>query len=92
LGKEAVSTFYYAIQETYHILEEDFPKRPQEVLASLEKILGEAGFVVIKRAILIQIRTTFKLQETTSDINRNIELARERYLHQDLHPEETVRI
>jgi hypothetical protein len=92
LGREAVSTFYYAIQETYHIPEEDFPKRPQEVLAYFEKILGEAGFAVIKRAMLTQMRTTFRISEMTSDINRSIELARESYLHQDLHPEETVRL
>jgi hypothetical protein len=62
------------------------------VLASLEKILGEAGFAVIKRAILIQIRTTFKIHENIPDISGNIELARERYLRQDLHPEESIRI
>jgi hypothetical protein len=56
------------------------------------KNMGEAGFAVIKRAILIEIETTFKIQERSSNINRTIELARERYLHQDLHPEETIRI
>ena len=87
MGRESVSTFYYAIQESNHIPEEDFPKRPQDVMAYLQKILGEAGFAIIRRAIIIEIRTTFKIEQSHLDLNGTIELARKNYILEDINPE-----
>jgi hypothetical protein len=87
LGRESVSTFYYAIEETYHIPEADFPKRPEAVSISLEKIPGEAGFSTLKRAILIEICSTFKISETHLDITGSIELARKNYFREAINPE-----
>ena len=87
MGREAVSTFYYAIEENYHIPEADFPKCPEDVLTFLEKILGEAGFSILKRAIIVEICTTFKIAESHLGIDGTIELARKNYIREDVSPE-----
>jgi hypothetical protein len=86
LGRESISTFYYAIQESYHIPEEDFPKRPQDVLKSLHNFLGDAGFAIIKNAVTIEVRTTFKIQGENLDLDAVIELAKRSYLLEDINP------
>jgi hypothetical protein len=84
LGRESVSTFYYAIEEIYHIPQEDFPKRPLVVLDYLEKILGKPGFAVIKNAIIIEIRRTFRIEQSQLDVEGTIEIARKNYIFEDI--------
>ena len=84
LGREAVSTFYYAIEETNHIPEADFPKRPLDVLQYFEKILGESGFAIIEKAIIVEIENTFKITQSHLDIEGTIELARKNYIFGDI--------
>jgi len=56
-------------------------------MAYLQKILGEAGFAIIRRAIIIEIRTTFKIEQSHLDLNGTIELARKNYILEDINPE-----
>ena len=56
-------------------------------MAYLQKILGEAGFAIIRRAIIIEIRTTFKIEQSHLDLNSTIELARKNYILEDINPE-----
>lgn len=82
MGRESVSTFYYAIEETYHIPEKDFPKKPQEVLKYFKLILGEAGFAVIRKVIIIEIAGTFKIEQS-ENLEATIELAKKKYIFED---------
>lgn len=84
LGKITITTFYYAIQEKNHLLESEFPKKPNEVILHLKEILGEVGFRVLERPIIAQIRQTFEIAESVHDLKAAIELAKRNYLKASL--------
>lgn len=81
LGKDAVITFYYAIQQRFNFSEKEFAQRPLQMLEDLKAILGEAGYGVLEKAIRSQIEETFNLRESKPlDFASLVELARQNYL------------
>lgn len=80
LGKTTITTFYYAIQEKYHFPESDFPIKPNEVITCLKEIIGEIGFRVLERPIIAQIKQTFEIMESVTDLQTAIDLAKRNYL------------
>ena len=80
LGKTTITTFYYAIQERYHVPESEFPQKPSQVVSGLREILGEIGFRVLERPLISQIKQTFEIIESVHDLQKVIELAKRNYL------------
>jgi hypothetical protein len=80
LGREAVSSFYYNIEENHNISREEFKDRPVEVLEHLRVLLGESGFSILLVPILDQIKDTFAIEGKPLDVDAAIELAKKKYL------------
>ena len=83
LGQESVSTFYYAIQETFHLPQKEFERKPLEMLQHLKEFLG-VGYGILEVPILRQIKNTFGIEEKGIEnlsITKLTELARRNYLH-----------
>ena len=72
----------------YNCPQEDFPKKPKTFLKYLEHVLGEFGFAIVKKSIIDELRTNFKIREVNLDIDRAIKFAQEKYLLEDFNPEE----
>jgi len=59
----------------------DFQKKPLDVLEGLKQFLGESGFPIVERAILQNVRETFRIREGKGlGIFQIIELAKKNYL------------
>jgi hypothetical protein len=84
LGRSAVSTFYYAIQERFNFPEKEFPQKPLEVLKDLEVILGKAGYGILEKTIGSEVRETFKVNQDGFDLAHVVEEARVNYLKSSL--------
>ena len=80
LGREAVSTFYFAIQDSHLLSQEDFSKKPFEFLDDFKKLVGPAAFGIVEPAVIDQIRTTFGIEENVRDLSRILEIARKNFL------------
>jgi hypothetical protein len=80
LGRDAVSTFYFAISEKFNISLTEFERNPTEVIKDLKHIIGERAFTMLEPAILVNIRDVFGLKADMGDLARTIELARDSYL------------
>ncbi len=85
MGEDAVKSLYLAITTRFHFPRSEFPQRPLEVLEDLKKVLGEAGYIVLERAIRNQIEETFNVRES-KDLNllQIVELARANYMQTSL--------
>lgn len=86
LGKEAVSTFYFAVEEKFRIPKGEFSQRPLEVLEGLKTILGDAGFGVLQAGIKSKVRDRFGVEESISNITfeQLVNLARGNYIRASL--------
>lgn len=85
LGKEAVSTFYYAISEKSKIPLFEFERNPTEILRHLEEILGVEAFKGLEKCIISNIQVVFQIQASDHvGLDKMIELAKESYLNAEL--------
>jgi hypothetical protein len=80
LGREAVSTFYFAIQESHRLSDEDFSKKPFEFLEYFKILVGPAAFGIVEPAVIDQIRTTFGIEENVRNLSRLLDIARRNFL------------
>lgn len=80
LGKDGVYTFYYAIQERYNLPMESLPQKPLLVLDHLKELLGEAGFSIIRHAIVLEIKKTFGITNEIHNFEALTQEAKTRYL------------
>lgn len=82
IGKEAVATFYYYTNEVHRIPQSEFPRKPIEVLQHLKDMFGEAGYRVLEKPIIAQIRETFGISANVATITDLLEMAKQNYLKQ----------
>jgi len=80
LGREAVSTFSFAIQESHRLSQEDFSKKPFEFLDHFKKLVGPVAFGIVEPAVIDQIRTTFGIEDNVRNLSRVLEIARRNFL------------
>jgi hypothetical protein len=80
LGRQAVSTFYFAVEEKFNLPEAEFERRPLELIYYLRSIFGEAGFGIVEKAIVSQFKATFQITNGMSDLASLVELAKNNYL------------
>ena len=81
LGKEAISTFYYAITERYNIPLIEFERRPVEILHNLSELIGVRGFAALEDSIALNVKEAFEIESAESvDLQKTIELAKDAYL------------
>jgi hypothetical protein len=80
LGREAASTFYYAIGKKNHIDPEQFKRIPLKVLQLLKELLGGPAFGILEPAIFAEVKNAFDIQTKPRDFGHLIELAKKNYL------------
>jgi hypothetical protein len=81
-----VSTFFYAIEKRSNLTEADFPKKPMVMLQNLKEILGEAGFEVLEKPIVVEISETFGIEKSKSQgsLDQIVAIARNNFLYTSL--------
>lgn len=84
LGKESVSTLYYAISEKFNIPLIEFDRRPIEVLKHFEEIIGVKAFRPLESCIVSSIQVVFQIKEGDVGLERMIELAKDSYLSAEM--------
>ena len=80
LGKDGMYTFYYAIQEKHNLPIESFPQKPIVVLDFLNEVLGDAGYSIIKHAVVSEIKKTFAITADIRNFDTLAQEAKTRYL------------
>ena len=80
IGGDAVATFYYYTREIHGIPQNEFPKRPFEVLQHLKDMFGETGYQVLEKPIIAQIKETFQIRENVINLTDILNLAKRNYL------------
>lgn len=80
LGREAVSTFYFAIQESKRQTSDDLSRRPVELIENLRMLLGSDAFRIVEPAIVEQIRATFKIERNIQSFADAFEIAKKNFI------------
>jgi len=82
LGEGIKQSFYYQINEKYHLPKEQFASRPAEIIQHLEEILGPTGSSVVERLIVREIRIKFGLEfRENVNLSEAIQQARTKFLN-----------
>ncbi|MGA2874275.1 MAG: hypothetical protein ABSE82_01940 [Nitrososphaerales archaeon] len=86
LGRESVSTFYYAITANFKLQSMEFERKPLKVIQYLRLIIGEPAFALLEGAVLSHIKRRFQITGLKDEpsLKTMVELAKNAYLHSEL--------
>jgi hypothetical protein len=80
-GEGAKRAFYYQVEQKYKFREEDFSKRPQDLIKYIQEILGVSGSKTFERILAKQISSSFNIKYKSSDnLNALINEAQSKFL------------
>jgi uncharacterized membrane protein YheB (UPF0754 family) len=77
LGENANKSIYYSLEKDFNLERSEIPQKTEVFEKALATIFGEEGEKTIEKLILVEIRNTFPLKNSTSTFKEAVKVIRD---------------